>query len=191
MNSARSSSVTKLLHDWRGGDAGALDRLIPIVYQELRAIADRHLRAERPGHTLQPTALVHEVFLRLVGTDIRWQDRAHFMAVSARTMRRILVDYARTRKRVKRGGNWLRQTLDEGIVMGESSALDLVKLDEALIRLNARDKRAARAAELHYFGGLSYEDTAEVLAISPATVHRDLRLAKAWLYKELAGAEIT
>lgn len=189
MESEQKSSVTKLLHDWRGGDSGALERLIPLVYQELRILADRYLRGERPGHTLQPTALVHEVFLRLVGASVHWQDRAHFMAVSAQTMRRILVDHARAHRRAKRGGEWVRQTLNEGLVVGGSLSPDLVMLDQALNRLANEDERVARAAELHYFGGLSYQDTAEVLKISPATVHRDLRIARAWLYKELAGTD--
>jgi RNA polymerase sigma factor (TIGR02999 family) len=156
-----------------------------LIYPELHAIAHRQLRHERPDHVFQTTALLHEAYLRLIGVDIDWQDRKHFFAVAARAMRRVLVDAARARSREKRGGDFQIVTLDDRLALKEESSVDLVALDEALDRLAAVDERKARAIELHFFGGLSYDETARALDISPATVHRDLRMAKAWLYQQL------
>jgi RNA polymerase sigma factor (TIGR02999 family) len=177
--------VTQLLASWRTGDDTALERLVPLVYDELHALAERHFAAERPGHTLQATALVHEAYLRLVDADLTLDDRAHFLALAARTMRRILVDHARGRRRHKRGGGQVAVTLDEAVAGGSEPNEDVVALDEALQRLAAVDERKARVVELHFFGGLNYDETARALDISPATVDRDLRLAKAWLIREL------
>jgi RNA polymerase sigma factor (TIGR02999 family) len=179
------TTVTGLLRAWRDGDGTAVDRLVPLVYDELHRLADRFMRRERADHTLQATALVNEAFLRLVDADVPWEDRAHFLAVAARTMRRVLVDYARARGRAKRGGEMEKVSLERAAVVDPAHLPDLVELDEALERLAAQDERKARAIELHYFGGLSYEETAKVLDVSPVTVHRDLRLAKAWLYSHL------
>lgn len=156
-----------------------------VVYPELRAIAQRQLSGESEGHTLQPTALVHEAYLRLVGAEIAWEDRKHFFAVAARAMRRVLVDHARARRRDKRGGDAVLVTLDDQLAIDDRSGVDLVALDEALDRLAVQDERKARAIELHFFGGLTYEETARALDVSPATVDRDLRMAKAWLLQQL------
>lgn len=177
--------MTGLLASWRLGDSCARDRLVTVVYDELYRLARRTLRGERADHTLQATALVSEAYLHLVGADVPWEDRAHFYAVAARVMRRILVDYARARGRKKRGGGYARVTLDDAFAAAPERVPDLVALDEALDRLAAHDERKARAIELHYFGGLGYEDVARTLGISSATVHRDLRMARAWLYNEL------
>jgi RNA polymerase sigma-70 factor (ECF subfamily) len=185
MSEAERTEVSKLLLSWRDGDTSALDRLIPLVYDQLHALAQRHLRGERPEHTLQTTALIHEAYLRLVGADVAWEGRSHFMAVAAQTMRRILVDHARAKQRQKRGAGAERVDLDRIAVASPEAGAELVALDEALERLATFDERKARAVDLHYFGGFSYDETAEVLGISPATVHRELRLAKAWLYREL------
>lgn len=171
---------------WRAGDTDARDRLVSEVYPELHRLAERRLRSEEPGHTLQATALIHEAFLRLVDADVQWTSRAHFFAVAAQVMRRILVDHAKARRRVKRGGGATRVSLDEGLLVAPEREPDLLALDEALTQLQAQDERKAAAVELHYFGGLTYDEVAEVLGISPATVHRELRMAKAWLYHELA-----
>ncbi|MBD3336198.1 MAG: sigma-70 family RNA polymerase sigma factor [Candidatus Eisenbacteria bacterium] len=179
--------ITQLLRARRDGDRRATDTLLTLVYDELRRLADAYLRSERPGHTLQPTALVHEAYMRLVGADIPWEDRAHFFSVAARTMRRILVDHARERVAVKRGAGWVRTTLTDGIELAATPAAEMLQLDSAMEELARQDERAARASELHYFGGLSYEDTAKVLKISTASVHRDLRLARAWLHRALAS----
>lgn len=183
------TEVTALLTAWRHGDRSALDRLIPLVYEQLHALARRHLSGERPDHTLETTALIHEAYLRLVGTDVAWEGRVHFLAVAAQTMRRVLVDHARAKGRHKRGAGAKRVTLDEALVVPPDRGSDLVALDEALGRLAVLDERKATAVELHYFGGLTYDETAQALAISAATVHRELRLAKAWLYQELASDE--
>ncbi len=182
MNDA--STVTVLLRDWRDGDKGALAALTPIVYDDLRLIARRHLLTERRGHTLQATALVHEAFSRLADADVDWQDRAHFFAVAARLMRRILTDYGRARRSEKRGGGMTPITLhDERVAIDAPSRL--VELDDALSKLAEIDARKSDVLVLHYFGGMTYEETAEALRISAATVDRDLRLAKAWLANEL------
>ncbi len=179
------SEVTNLLSAWHAGDRGALDRLIPLVHAELHRMAEECMRGERPGHTLQPTALVNEAYLRLVGSEVAWQGRAHFFAVAATTMRRVLVDNARARGRLKRAARPV--SLEDSLLVAPDRADDLLVVDDALERLAARDDRAAKVVELHYFGGLTYEETAEALAISPATVDRDLRFARAWLHRELVA----
>jgi len=178
-------SVTALLAAWSRGDEAALNELMPIVQSELRALARRLMRGERGGHTLQTTALVNEAYVRLVDlTRIRWQDRAHFFAMSARLMRRILVDHARSRAYQKRGGGARRISLSEAIVATGRDP-DLVELDDALAALAAVDGRKSQVVELRFFGGLSVEETAEALQVSPETVARDWRLAKAWLLRRL------
>lgn len=185
-----TGDVTGLIHDWRSGDTGALDRLIPLVYEELRALADRRLRGERAGHTLQPTALVHEAYARLVAAEIDFTDRAHFFAMIATTMRRVLVDHARARGRAKRGGGVVALTLDEQIALVDDRPEELLALDEALERLGTVDSRKAKVIELHYFGGLTYAEIGAALDVSDVTVFRDLRLAKAWLAQELGPSTI-
>lgn len=184
-----AGEVTLLLRRWRGGDAVAAERLAPLVYDELRRIARGLMGGERPDHTLQPTALVHEAFLRLVDADVDWQDRAHFLAVGARVMRRLLVDHAKGRRRDKRGGGAVRVTLTPGVAATADRDADLLDLDRALETLASRDERQAKIVELHFFGGLTYDETGVVVGVSPATVKRDLRMAKAWLYRELKGAD--
>lgn len=179
-------SVTELLHAWRDGDEDAVDALTASVYDELRRLAGARMRSERAGHTLQPTELVHEAFLRLMSSDVEWADRAHFFAIAARTMRRLLVDHARERGAAKRGGGWIQTTLNTGLDITGGPPLEILDLDQALDRFARQDARAASAVELHYFGGLSHEETASVLKVSPATVDRDLRLARAWLRRDLA-----
>lgn len=179
------TEVSQLLIAWRDGDQAALARLAPLVYDELHALAQRHLRGERPDHTLQTTALIHEAYLRLCGADVAWEGRVHFLAVAAQVMRRILVDHARGRARTKRGGGDAPITLDDGLVASPDRPDDLLALDEALRRLSTLDERKGRAVELHYFGGLTYDETAAALGVSAATVDRELRTAKAWLYREL------
>jgi len=185
-----AGDVTQLIQKWRSGEGEALDRLVPLVYEELKAMADARLRGERAGHTLQATALVHEAYARLVAVDIDFNDRAHFFAVIAQTMRRILVDYARARARVKRGGNQIPLTLDEQIAVVEDRPEELLALDEALDRLAEVDSRKAKVVELHYFGGLKYAEIAAALEVSDVTVFRDLRLAKAWLADALGPETI-
>jgi RNA polymerase sigma-70 factor (ECF subfamily) len=183
-----SGSVTALLRAWGDGDEGALERLTPLVEAELRRLARRYMARERRDHTLQATALVNEAFLRLTeARRVRWQDRAHFLGISARLMRRVLVDHARARGYRKRGGGAERVTLVEGLVASPEPALDVVALDRALDALAAIDVRKSRVIELRYFAGLSVEETAEVLHVSPDTVKRDWRLAKLWLLRELEG----
>lgn len=178
--------VTMLLQQWRGGSHEALDELMPIVYEELRRLAARCLRSERPGHTLRATALVHEAYLRLMDADVGWQDQAHFYAVAARVVRRILVEYARTRGRQKRGYGEPMVPLDEAVVVGPEASSTILDLDEALQRLAVLDPRKSEIVQMLFFGGLTYDETAAALDISPATVHRELKLAKAWLHRELA-----
>jgi RNA polymerase sigma factor (TIGR02999 family) len=183
-----SADVTSLLVAWSEGDDSALAQLVPRVYDELRRIAHHHLRAERPGRTLQTTALVHEAYLRLVDTRrVRWESRAHFLGVAAQAMRRILVDAARARGARKRGGGAAVVPLDEAATVGPQREASLVALDDALTALAEVDSRKSRVVELRYFGGLSVEETAAVLQVSPETVHRDWRVAKAWLLRELSG----
>jgi RNA polymerase sigma factor (TIGR02999 family) len=177
--------VTRLLQEWGGGNKAALDELMPVVYEQLRKLASRCLRAERPDHTLRATALVNEAYLRLVDADIAWQDRVHFFAVSARLLRRILVDHAKANHRKKRGGGAEKVTLDEALLVGPQATAGIVELDEALQRLAAHDQRKSELIELLCFGGLTYDEAATALKISPATVHRELKMAKAWLHREL------
>lgn len=182
----QTQQITERLIAWNSGDATALDDVISAVYQELRRMADRYLRLESPGHTLQPTALVHEAYFRLIDqTQVNWQNRAHFFGVAAQMMRRILVDHARTKKRDKRGGPARTLSIDEVINVSKGPVADLVALDAALERLSKIDPRKSRVVELRFFGGLSVEETAEVLEVSPQTVMRDWKLAKAWLYQEM------
>ncbi len=177
--------VTKLLREWGAGDKEALDRLIPLVYDQLRKLASRCLASERPGHTLRATALVNEAYLRLVDSGLDFNDRVHFYAVAARILRHILVDHARSQQRQKRGAGAQRLTLDEAILVGGDQP-GLLDLDDALQRLAMNDRRKSDVVELLYFGGLTYDEVAAALGISAATVHRELRMAKAWLYSELA-----
>jgi RNA polymerase sigma-70 factor, ECF subfamily len=183
--------VTELLDEWRRGDRAALDRLTPLVYDELRRIAHRYMRAERGGHTLETTALVNEAYLRLAGQRrVEWQDRAHFFAVTAQVMRHVLIDHARRRRYAKRGGAEAQQVpLEEAHAMTVERAAELLALDEALEKLAQLDSRKARVVELRYFGGLSLEETADVLEVSAMTVRRDWRAARAWLYKEVMSDE--
>lgn len=180
-----AQTVTTLLRDWRSGDESALEQLTPLIYDDLRRIASRHLLSERPGHTLQATALVNEAFVQLAEADLQLKDRAHFLAVAARVMRHILTDYGRARRRQKRGGEMTRVTLEEERIADRSST-DLVDLDEALQKLAHIDARKADVLVMHYFGGMTYEQMAEALSLSAATIDRDLRLAKAWLANELS-----
>jgi RNA polymerase sigma factor (TIGR02999 family) len=182
--------ITELLLAWSHGDPNALEELAPLVYAELHRLAHHYMAGERPGHTLQPTALVNEAYLRLIDSShVRWQNRAHFFAISAQLMRRVLVDFARSRGYHKRGGNACRISLDEAPPVTAERSADLVALDEAMSALAAFDARKSRVVELRYFGGLSVEETAEVLKVSPETVMRDWRLAKVWLQRELSGTE--
>jgi RNA polymerase sigma-70 factor (ECF subfamily) len=179
--------VSGLLRAWGGGDRAALDRLTPIVYEELRRLASHYMRGEHPGHSLQATALVNEAYMRLVDyKGMQWQNRAHFFAVSAQLMRRILVDHAR-RHNLKRGGGVQHVSLDETAIVGGDRAPDLVALDDALDAMARLDPRKVQVVEMRFFGGLSVEETAEVLKVSSVTVMRDWSTAKAWLYRELAG----
>jgi RNA polymerase sigma factor (TIGR02999 family) len=179
--------VTALLIDWNKGDSRALDALLPLVYDELRRLAAHYLRRERPGHTLQGTALVHEAYLRLIDQSrVEWQNRAHFFGVAAQMIRRILVDHARAKKSAKRGGHAPKLTLDESIDVPQGRDIDLVRLDDALSDLERIDPQQARMVELRFFTGLSIEETAAALKVSPATVKRDWVLAKAWLFRELS-----
>lgn len=181
-----TSTVTSLLRDWRSGDSDALARLTPQIYDDLHRIAARRLRSERAAHTLQATALVNEAFVRLAESDTPFQDRAHFFAIAARTMRHILTDYGRARRAAKRGGGVSPVTLEESrIAMGTSA--DIVDLDDALEKLAIIDARKSDMLVLHYFGGMTYDETAAALDVSAATVDRDLRMAKAWLANELRG----
>ena len=180
--------VTELLLAWGQGDTGALERLMPLVYDELRRLARRHLAHERVGHTLQATALVNEAYVRLIDVKrIQWQNRAHFFAMSARLMRRILVDFARSRHYQKRGGGAQRVSLDEALLVSPERGDELVALDDALQALAESDARKSQVVEMRYFGGLSVEETAEALHVSVDTVMRDWKVAKVWLLRELKG----
>lgn len=183
--------VTLLLREWRSGREEALEPLMAHVYDELRRLAAGRLKHERPDHTLQPTELVHEAFMRLVGAEVDWQDRAHFLAVAAGTMRRILVDHARARGRQRRGGGAVAEPLDEKRVPAAEEPGDLAALDDAIEALAKLDERKGRAVELYFFGGLTFEELGCVLGVSRATAHRELELAKAWLYRELAPERAT
>jgi RNA polymerase sigma factor (TIGR02999 family) len=182
-----SQEITQLLLAWNDGDEKALDRLVPLVDNELHRLAHSYMTGERAGHPLQTTALVNEAYLRLIDSSrVRWQNRAHFFAVSARLMRRILVDFARARKKLKRGGDVVQVSLDEATVASREPGADLIALDEALQTLASFDERKSKVVELRFFGGLSVDETAEVLKVSPITVMRDWNLAKLWLLREIA-----
>jgi RNA polymerase sigma factor (TIGR02999 family) len=183
-----SAEIVQLLDAWRSGDRGAYDQLFPLVYAELHRLARGKLRHERPGHSLQPTLLVHEVYLRMAGEGLPVQGRTHFLSVAARVMRRILIDMARGRRAQKRGGDDLRVTLTSEPIAPASDPVDVLTLDTALLRLQDFDPRQADVIELAYFGGLTQPEIGEALGISPATVERDLRHARAWLKRELADA---
>jgi len=187
---ASQSEITQLLLRWSGGDKAALDQLMPLIYDELRRIAGYYLNRQRPGHTLQATALVNEAFIRLIEVrNVRWQDRAHFFAVAAKIMRNILIDYARSHQRTKRGRGVLPISLNNVADIVEGQASELIALDDALNSLNDIDRRKSEIVELRFFGGLSIDETAEVLRISSPTVQREWRMAKAWLHRELSNQD--
>lgn len=186
MDRTSRSDITRILKKAGSGDDSALNRLLPLVYDELRALAESYLQRERPDHTLQATALVHEAYVRLVKQEeVEWQNRAHFFAVAARAIRRILVDHARTHQRVKRGGRHQRVQLDDDILVTEGRGLDLLSLDEAMERLAELHERQSRIVELRFFGGLSAKETSAVLGVSARTVDADWSMARAWLRREL------
>jgi RNA polymerase sigma factor (TIGR02999 family) len=186
MSPNADSGPTELLRAWSQGDQSALDRLVPLLYEELHRLARRHMRQERPDHTLQATSLVNEAYLRLIDVDrVEWRDRAHFLAVAAQMMRRILVDFARNRQRQKRGGGAVHVSLDDVPELPDSSDLDLVAINGALGALATFDSRMSQVVELRFFGGLTVAETADVLNISPETVMRDWKTAKVWLIREL------
>jgi RNA polymerase sigma factor (TIGR02999 family) len=190
VNADSPQPVSELLVRWKRGDPEALQALLPLVYDELRRIANHHLQAERAGHTLQSTALVHETYLRLVDHEpLRLENRAHFFAVASHLMRQILVDHARKRSAAKRGADSLTLTLDEAIASSKQPELRLVALDDALNVLAALDERQSHIVELRFFGGLSIDETSQVLGVSPATVAREWTAARAWLYRQMDGAE--
>lgn len=182
----KENPISIILKDWSGGNRASADVLFSLVYDELRKIAAQYLRKERSGHTLQPTALVHEAYLKLIDiSDITWQDRAHFFAVSANVMRHILVDQARSRLSAKRGGEVQRIALEDAVSLSSEPNVDLLAVDEALKELAALDEQQSRIVELRFFGGLTIEETAHVVGISPATVKREWVMAKSWLYRKL------
>jgi RNA polymerase sigma factor (TIGR02999 family) len=187
---AGGGSVTELLVAWGRGESGALDQLVPLVDRELHRIAQRFMRREQAGHSLQATALVNEAYVRLVeGQRVTWRDRAHFLAVAARLMRRILVDWARAKQSYKRGGDAVRITFDEALPLAGIRASDLIALDDALEALTALDDRKSKVVELRFFGGLTIEEIADVLKVSTQTVLRDWKFARAWLLQELSNAQ--
>ena len=187
MSVSSPQEITQLLFAWNKGDAKALERLTPLVHTELHRLAKLHMAGERPGHVLQTTALVNEAYLRLIDwRNVEWRDRAHFFGLAAQIMRRILVDFARARRREKRGGEALRVSLSEAANVGCERGADLVALDDALQALEKLDARQARVVELRYFAGLSYEETAEALKVSVGTARRDWGFAQAWLFRELS-----
>jgi RNA polymerase sigma-70 factor, ECF subfamily len=185
--SPQGGQITRLLHDWSRGDKDALDQLMPLVYDQLRRLASRYLDSERPGHTLRATALVNEAYLKLVNADLSLKDRSHFYAVAARLLRHILVDHARSKGSHKRGAGAAAIPIEEAVVIGATLPSGILDLDDALNRLAQQDDRKSRLIECIYFGGLTYDEAAAALQISPATVHRELRLAKAWLERDLSG----
>lgn len=186
MNKPPPNEITERLIAWGAGDRAALDQLIPVVYQELRRMAGNYLRQENPGHTLQPTALVHEAWLRLIDqARVDWRNRAQFFGVAAQMMRRILVDHAKAKHREKRGGDAVKLSLDDAINLSRERAADLLALDDALDELTRVDERKSRVVELRYFGGFTVEEIAQILEVSPETVMRDWKLAKAWLYQQI------
>ena len=185
-----SHDVTKLLKDWSAGDQSALDKLMPLVYDELRRLAHQHMRREKPGHTLQTSALVNEAYVRLVDQgEIQWKGRAHFFGIAARLMRQILVDRARRRNFAKRGGGAIRVSLNEATTVAQEQSASVIALDDALKNLEKTDQRKSRIVELRFFGGMSIEETAEVLKVSPGTVMRDWTFARAWLRNEMTAGE--
>ena len=184
----QTHEVTQLLVDWSNGDRAALDKLMPLIDEELRRLAHRYMRQERVGHTLQTTALVNEAFLRLVNRkNLQWQNRAHFFGIAANLMRTILVDHARSHASAKRGGGARKLELNEALVVSQQKASEVIALDEALKQLALIDPRQSRIVELRFFGGLTVEEAAEVLQVSPVTIKREWSTAKAWLYREMAG----
>jgi RNA polymerase sigma factor (TIGR02999 family) len=186
-----TNDITKLLQGWQGGDGAALDALVPVVYKELRRLAHYELRKERPDHTLQSTALVHEAYFRLVGRDLpQWEGRTHFFAIAAKLMRQILVDYARRRRASKRGSGVCMLTLDDAMAMPQGKDVDVVAVDDALNTLAEVDPRQSRVVELRFFAGLSLEETSEVMGIATATVQRDWTAARAWLHREISRRPI-
>jgi RNA polymerase sigma factor (TIGR02999 family) len=192
MSGPSPSEITQLLHAWRGGDSQALERLTEVVYHELHRMAQRYMARERDGHTLQTTALIGEVYVRLVKVnEVEWHDRAHFFAVCAQMMRRILTDFARSHGYQKRGAGAPHIPLDEALVISAEPRIDLVSLEQALTRLGETDLRKSKVVEMRFFGGLTVEQTAEVLQISPETVTRDWNVARAWLLRELDGGAHT
>ncbi len=187
MPTLSTHEITQLLHDWHGGDRTALDRLVPLVYDELRRISKRYLRRQPPGQTLQTTALINEAYLKMVDLPgIDWQNRAHFFAVAAQAMRNLLLDHARAKHRAKRGGDAQQVSLDEAAMVSVARSEELLALDDALTRLAALDARQSRIVELRYFGGLTVDEVAEVLGISAITIAREWAKAKGWLYRELS-----
>jgi RNA polymerase sigma factor (TIGR02999 family) len=179
--------VTQLLNDWRAGNGQALNKLMPVVHHSLQRLADKYMRGERASHTLQATALVNEAYLQLVDADVTWQNRAHFLAVAARIMRRILIDHARAKHRDKRGGDAIQVTLHDTRIGSDENEPDILDLEQVLQRLHELDPRKADVVELSFYGGMTYDEIGEALGISPATVDRELRFAKAWLLRELKG----
>jgi RNA polymerase sigma-70 factor (ECF subfamily) len=188
MIESHGTPVTQLLRSWRDGDREALNALLPVIYGQLRRMANSALQAEPQSHTLSATALVHEAYLRLAGAQVHWQDRTHFLAVAARVMRRVLVDYAKSRHRQKRGGSQLRVSFEDGLLASHALSERVSDLDHALGVLEEFDARKAQIIEMLYFGGANHDETAEVLGISRATVQREARLAKVWLYNQLHGS---
>ena len=187
MTETQTHELTQLLVDWSNGDKAALEKLMPLIEQELRRLAHRYMRRERAGHTLQTTALVNEAFVRLVNRrNVNWQNRAHFFGIAASLMRTILVDHARSHACAKRGGGAFNLELDETMIVSKQKASEVLALDEALNELARLDPQQSRVVELRFFGGLTVEETAEVLHVSPATIKREWSTAKAWLYHELA-----
>ncbi|MDJ0712486.1 MAG: ECF-type sigma factor [Woeseiaceae bacterium] len=181
----QSTELTQLLHQWQQGDEAALEALTPVVYDELRRLARSHMRRENPRHTLQATALVNEAFIKLIGAEVNYSNRAHFFSTAARIMRRVLVDHARSRQRAKRGGKQPDVTFDDAVVGADSSPPDILDLDLALDKLAASNAKLADAVELVYFGGLTYEEAAEQFGVSRSTFFADLQFARAWLQREL------
>ncbi|HLF85375.1 MAG TPA: sigma-70 family RNA polymerase sigma factor [Blastocatellia bacterium] len=187
-----TDDVTQLLLDWSGGDRNALDKLMPLVYADLRQIARRYMRSERADHTLQTTALVHEAYVRLVNQNrVSWKNRAHFLAIAAQMMRRILIDHARSYRYQKRGGGALNLSLDEAAVLSREQASEMIALDHALTSLEKFDPRKSRVVELKFFGGLTTEETAAALEVSKRTVESDWNFAQAWLYREMSSAAMS
>lgn len=178
--------VTLLLREWSGGNKQALDELMPLLYQQLHRLASFCLRAERPDHTLRATALVHEAYMQLVDSEVTWESRVHFFAVASRVLRHILVDYAKANRRQKRGGGAHKLPLDEAVLVGPEISSEMLELDDALKLLAAQDPRKSEIVQLIFFGGLTYDETAQALDISAVTVHRELKMAKAFLYSQLA-----